>query len=120
MNIRSVALLTCCILFGASGCMKSSYTSGRPIAEDKVNQITDGVTTTEQILSWFGAPTSTTTLGDNILYVYRFTKTSGSGVYVPYYAQNNSKESTNELTITFDRVTGKVKAHSFQQGISKG
>ena len=94
MNIRSIALLIC-LLFGALGCMKSSHTSGHPIADDKVSQIVDGKTTSEEILAWFGAPTSTSTLGDNILYVYRFTKTTGSGVYVPYYAQNNSKVSLN-------------------------
>lgn len=122
MSILRFTLVACalaCCLALSGGCMKSKAITGRPIPDDKVAMIKDGETTSEQILVWFGAPDQQNTLGDLILYVYKYTEVEGSGWYAPYYGRHDTKQNCDELTITFDKTTGKVKAHSINRGINK-
>ncbi len=100
---------------GLQSCATSETVTGNPIDETLVSRIVDGQTTQDQIISWFGAPTTTSQLGDNVLYIYKYCKTSGSGLYTGYFGQTKSVEKCNELTVTFDKATGTVKAHNYQK-----
>jgi len=118
MSIVRSALIACALISAAllsAGCMQSKYTTGKPIPQDKVDMIVDGQTTSEQILVWFGAPTQQNTLGENLLYVYKYCENEGSGLALGYYAKMDSQENCDELTITFDKVTGRVKAHGIHR-----
>lgn len=96
-------------------CAASEVVTGNPIDESYVAKIVDGKTTETQIISWFGPPTTTSSIGDNVLYVYKHCKTSGTGFYTGYFGQTKSVEKCNQLTITFDKNTGTVKAHNYQK-----
>lgn len=100
---------------GIQSCATSETVTGNPIDETLVSKIVDGQTTEQQIITWFGAPATTSELGDNVLYIYKYCKTSGSGLYTGYFGQTKSVEKCNELTVTFDKATGTVKAHNFQK-----
>jgi outer membrane protein assembly factor BamE (lipoprotein component of BamABCDE complex) len=93
-------------------CASSQQTTGRPIDQPTVTKIIDGQTTADEILAWFGAPTSTSSLGENQLYIYKYCVSKGSGFYTGYFGQTKSEEKCDELTVTFNK-DGKVKAHNF-------
>jgi len=103
------------ISVGIQSCATSEAVTGNPIDETYVAKIVDGQTTENQVISWFGAPTTTSELGGNVLYIYKYCKTSGSGLYTGYFGQTKSVEKCNELTVTFDKASGTVKAHNYQK-----
>ncbi len=111
----AVVLAIAVLAVGIQSCATSEAITGSPIDPELVARIVDGQTTQDQIISWFGAPTTTSQLGDNVLYIYKYCKTSGSGLYTGYFGQTKSVEKCNELTVTFDKSTGTVKAHNFQK-----
>lgn len=109
--IAAVVFLSVCI----QSCATSEQITGNPIDETAVAKILDGKTTQDEIISWFGAPTTTSQLGDNVLYIYKYCKTSGSGFYTGYFGQTKTEERCNELTVTFEKATGTVKVHNFKK-----
>lgn len=121
-SFRAMKLLTLTLLvvFPLSmmleSCATSQQITGRPIDTKVVGQIVDGKTTSDQIITWFGAPTSTSSLGENQLYIYKYCISKGSGFYTGYFGQTKSEEKCDELTVTFDKE-GKVKAHNFVKRI---
>lgn len=117
MKTLSLAAIMAVLLVatGIQSCATSEAITGSPIDPTLVAKIVDGQTTQDQIITWFGAPTTTSQLGDNVLYIYKYCKTSGSGLYTGYFGQTKSVEKCNELTVTFDKATGTVKAHNFQK-----
>jgi outer membrane protein assembly factor BamE (lipoprotein component of BamABCDE complex) len=40
-----------------SGCATNEVTSGKPIPQSNVDQVVDGQTTVDQVITMFGAPT---------------------------------------------------------------
>jgi len=100
-------------------CATTSNIRGKPIDQAKVAMIKKGETTSDQILELFGSPSSQSALADNVLYVYQYCVTSGTAFSVGYYTSGSGKESCDELSITFDKTTGKVKASSFQKGVKE-
>lgn len=117
MKLSHFAILAAVVLLsaGLQSCATSETVTGNPIDSSLVARIVDGKTTEQQIITWFGAPTTTSELGENVLYIYKYCKTSGSGLYTGYFGQTKSVEKCNELTVTFDKTTGTVKAHNFQK-----
>jgi len=93
-------------------CATTQTVTGKPIDPGLVATIVDGETTQEQIISLFGAPTSTSQLGDYTLYVYKHCVIKGTAFSAGYFGQSKGEEKCDELTVTFDK-TGKVKAHNF-------
>ena len=88
--------------------------TGRPIDESKVRQIVKGKTTADEILAWFGAPTTTSRLGGNELFVYKHCTNQGSTLALPYIGKTETKEICNELTVTFNK-SGRVKAYNYRK-----
>ncbi len=112
-----VSLMIIVLAIATSGC--SIYgiktETGNPIVEDNVRKIVNGKTTGTQVFELFGAPTQTSILGDNELYVYKNCKTGGTAVAVPFVGQYGSKERCNTLTITLDKKTGIVQNYNYQR-----
>lgn len=117
MKWRILGLGILGLLALAFGCASSTHTSGRPIPQENVDRIVKGQTTVEQVIEWFGAPTSQSEMGGNILYTYVYSVEKGSGFSIGYYSEEKGKTQTDELTITFDKATGRVKTCSIQRGI---
>jgi outer membrane protein assembly factor BamE (lipoprotein component of BamABCDE complex) len=116
---RCLVAVICSLGFYTVGCSFQNNTSGHPIDDNKFTQIVDGETTSDQIIQLFGAPTSQSEMAGSLLYVYRYSVTKGSGLALPGMYTGDAKEQSDELTVTFDKTTGKVKAHSLQRGIGK-
>jgi outer membrane protein assembly factor BamE (lipoprotein component of BamABCDE complex) len=112
MTAILVILLLTSLSFCLESCATSSIVTGRPIDPSTVHNITDGQTKSEEIITWFGAPTTTSQLGDNALYIYKYCVSKGSGFSLGYYGNTSAEEKCDELTITFDKE-GIVKAHNF-------
>ncbi len=112
------SLLLLCIAVMMESCATSQQTTGRPIDPPTVRKIVDGQTTADDVLAWFGAPTSTSALGENQLYVYKYCVSKGSGFYTGYFGQTKTEEMCDELTVTFNKE-GKVKAHNFIKRIEQ-
>jgi hypothetical protein len=85
-----------------------NFETGKPINEKDVSKIVVGETTGSQVLSWFGAPTKITRLGDEEVFVYRYCKTEGSSTFIVFAGQTGTKEKCNELSVTLNKTTGKV------------
>jgi outer membrane protein assembly factor BamE (lipoprotein component of BamABCDE complex) len=98
--------------FSLESCAVSEQVTGRPIDTTLVQNIAEGKTKSEDIITWFGAPSSTSQLGDNTLYIYKYCVSKGSGVYTGYFGKTTTEEKCDELTVTFDKE-GMVKAHNF-------
>jgi len=114
------ALLVVGVALLFQSCATMSHVRGKPIDEAKVAMIKKGETTSDEILERFGSPESQSTLADNILYVYKYCVTSGTAFSIGYYTTGTGKESCDELSVTFDKTTGKVKAYSFQKANKGG
>jgi outer membrane protein assembly factor BamE (lipoprotein component of BamABCDE complex) len=112
-NVGSMLLLIVLSLL-LSDCATSKQTSGRQIDEVKVSQIKDGATSLNDIISLFGAPQTTSSIGNKTLYIYKYCVSEGSGIYTAYTSSVNRTESCDELVITFNQ-DAKVEAHSFQK-----
>jgi len=115
MALYSLALVAGTL---AQGCASSKHTSGHPIEQAKVDRIVKGKTTIDEIIEWFGAPTSQTDMGGNVLYTYSYTVSKGSAFSIGYYSSGSGKEEKDELTITFEKASGRVKTFSLQRGIN--
>jgi outer membrane protein assembly factor BamE (lipoprotein component of BamABCDE complex) len=87
--------------------------TGKPIEETQIEHIKKGLTTSAEIISLFGAPSLTSTVGEEELFIYKFCITD----YRVTQLSTSSKENCNELTLTFDKITGKVKDYNYRKRI---
>lgn len=113
-------VLPALLLGGASlqqGCAFGTQHTGRPINDSKVSQIVKGKTTIDDVITLFGAPQQQTEMAGNVLYIYRYTENKQRAFYFPYTSTSSGEETSDELTITFDKATGTVKTYSMQKGI---
>jgi outer membrane protein assembly factor BamE (lipoprotein component of BamABCDE complex) len=115
-NFLSIALLIALQMTVAlilQSCYTAKHVTGKPIEQAFVDKIRDGETTSEQIIAWFGAPTTTYTLGEDMVYLYKHCQTKGA-TFVPsrFFGQTKTEEICDELTVVIDK-TGKVKTHNF-------
>jgi outer membrane protein assembly factor BamE (lipoprotein component of BamABCDE complex) len=101
-----------------SSCMTMSTKTGRPIDESKLPLIVKGQTTVDDIIAWFGAPTTATPMEDSTIYIYKYCVTKGKGIYAGYVGKTQSEEICDELAITFDKQ-GKIKSYNFQKRIKE-
>ena len=86
--------------------------TGKKLNESTIAKIVDGETTGSQILVWFGAPTKSTRLGKEELFVYKQCTTDSSTITVTAIGHTGSKEKCDELSIVLDE-NGIVKNHGF-------
>lgn len=89
--------------------------TGNPINESNVRQIVNGKTTAGEVLGLFGAPTQTTALGGNEIYIYKNCKVGGAGVSVIGIGHTGTKERCNSLSVTIDKASGIVQSHNYQK-----
>jgi len=89
--------------------------TGNPINEDNVRRIVNGKTTASDVLGLFGAPTQTTTLGNNEIYIYKNCKVGGAGIRVIGVGHTGTKERCNSLSITIDKTSGIVQNYNYQK-----
>lgn len=89
--------------------------TGNPINEANVRQIVNGKTIASEVLGLFGAPTQTTTLGGNEIYIYKNCKVGGTGVSVVGIGHTGTKERCNSLSVTLDKASGIVQNYNFQK-----
>jgi hypothetical protein len=110
---KSLAIGVVLILV-ATGCAfhSASVETGKNLDTSSIAKIVDGSTTGSQILVWFGAPTKSTRLGKEELFVYKQCTTDSSSVAVTVIGHTGSKEKCDELSIVLDE-NGIVKNHGF-------
>jgi hypothetical protein len=124
------------ILLGAlsCGCISFSGSFGTEIPVESIPQIQDGLTTREQITSWFGPPSAfykpslldvmfeneedimkpQPALLDDV-YTYRYVETRSRLFFIPVLVAIFDAVAVSEtLTVFFDE-TGKVKYHAYRR-----
>ena len=117
-----------------SGCISFSGRFGTPIASENLPRIEDGVTTREEIMSWFGPPSAffnpslldvilgaeeeLTGPGPNLLddvYTYRYVETDSTLFFIPILIGIFDAEAVAEtLTVFFDD-DGRVEYHAYRR-----
>lgn len=113
--VLSVILLSGCIVSAGCSFHGVRNETGNPIAEANVQQIVNGKSTATDILGLFGAPTHTSTLGPNEVYVYKNCKTGGAGVSVLGLGHTGMTERCNSLSVTIDKGSGVVQSYNYQK-----
>ena len=103
-------LLAVLLCLGLSGCA----TSGKPIAQDKVLQIKEGITTKQEVLALLGNPSSDTLNGDGkeiLMYMYVNYKTRAS-TFIPVVGlmTGGGDMKQQSVQILIDK-TGKVEKY---------
>lgn len=112
----SAMLLLTILIQGCSGVAvtrKAMSSTGRPIDRAKVEQLVKGTTTEDQVVAWFGAPTTTSTSGNFDFLTYKYCETS-----VSMFA-GSQRDDCDILTVTVDRPTSKVTDYNLEEGIKK-
>jgi outer membrane protein assembly factor BamE (lipoprotein component of BamABCDE complex) len=112
----SVVVLAAVLIQGCSGMTvtrKTMSSTGREIDRAKVQQIAKGKTTSNEIITWFGAPTSTSTSGNFDFITYKYCETSVS-MWV-----GSQRDDCDTLTVTIDHSTSKVADYNLEEGIKK-
>ena len=107
--IISFGVILCLI-----GCVHTStWETGKPIRGVDMQKIIKDETTSKDIISIFGAPTSTSATGQEEFFVYQFCRET----FKVSRFSSASQKHCNELTIIFDKNTGKVKDYNYQKRI---
>ena len=110
-RLLSVGLVFAFLLMGCSY-HSAEVETGKSLDDSKINQIVDGETAGSQILVWFGAPSKSTRLGKEELFVYKHCTTDSSTLTVTAIGRTGSKENCDELSIVLNEE-GIVKNHGF-------
>ncbi len=117
--IFSVVVLTvvliqgCKSISGMTVTRKAVSSSGQDIDRAKVQQIAKGKTTSTEIITWFGAPTSTSASGNFNFITYKYCETS-----VSMWA-GSQRDDCDTLTVTINQTTSKVTGYNLEEGIKK-
>lgn len=112
----SAVLMSAILIQGCSGVAvtrKAMSSTGREIDRTKVQQIVKGKTTSDEIIAWFGAPSSTPTSGNYDFLTYKYCETSVS-MFV-----GSQREDCDILTVTIVNNTSKVTDYNLEEGIKK-
>ena len=106
------AIFAICLLVNVSGCSIFNHQMGTKITDRQLQSITKGETTTDVLMTTFGAPDKTLNSGDDTMYVYNYEviKSIGrnvhetvtfvcdkNGVVKDYIANRKAKSTGNAL-----------------------
>ena len=136
---RKLWILGAILLGGvSSGCISFSGSFGTEIPVESIPQIQDGITTREQIMSWFGPPSAffnptflDVILGEedemmdsevgllNDVFTYRYIENKSTLLFVPILVGFVDTVAVSEtLTIFFDE-NGRVKYHAYRRDVPR-
>lgn len=104
----------CVVMVLSVGCSYHSgkVETGKSLTQSSIDRIVDGETTGSQILVWFGAPSKSSRLGKEELFVYKHCTTDSSTLTVTALGHSGSKEKCDELSVVLGE-NGIVKNHGF-------
>jgi outer membrane protein assembly factor BamE (lipoprotein component of BamABCDE complex) len=113
--MKKIFSLLAMIIF-LTGCATATNTVGRPIPQENVSRIKKGVTTQENILSWFGEPSSVTIneKGENI---YSYTYITATATCNPSGCKSDGIQQILMVTMN---PNGKVVSFSNTAGNGLG
>ena len=111
---KSILLIGVVLLLFLAGCSfhSAKVETGKKLDQSAIDKIADGETSGSQILVWFGAPTKSTRLGREELFVYKQCTTDSSSFSLTAIGHTGSKEKCDELSIVLNE-NGIVKNHGF-------
>ena len=106
--------ITCIASLLLTGCSIHSgkVETGKPLNKASIDKIVNGETTGGEILAYFGAPTKTSRLGKEELFVYRHCLTASSHFSTAGLGSSKSQDRCDELSVVLD-ADGIVKSHGF-------
>lgn len=112
--MRKIFVAGFILVFMLVGCSYHSgeVTTGKALNEAAINKIVDGETTGGQILAWFGAPSNSSRLGKEELFVYKHCTTDSSSISTVGLGRSGAEEKCNELSVVLGE-DGIVKNHGF-------
>jgi hypothetical protein len=137
--IKSLGVLSGVLaVLALSGCISFSGHFGTRIRIENIPRIEDGVTTREEVMSWFGPPSAffnptflDVILGDedemigfeetvlNEIYTYRYIENESTLLFFPIlFGLFNTVAVSDTLTIFFDE-TGRVQYHAYRRDVSR-
>ena len=100
--MKKVVLLATLVFSGLflTGCFISphSFTQGKPIADNKVEKIVKGKTTKEEVINWFGVPTTIIKKGDKTATEGTTAAAPSPNIALPYFAQGVQSTPSGEVS----------------------
>ena len=96
-------------------CTKSATLEGKPIPAERVSGIVAGQTTEEEIREWFGPPADVVVTDTGKVLTYRYRKSSGGVLSIPFLGIGGGVASGQMLIVTLDGG-GRVVRHTFIGG----
>ncbi len=96
-------------------CTKSATLEGKPIPAERVSGIVAGQTTEEEIREWFGPPADVVVTDTGKVLTYRYSKSSGGVLSIPFLGIGGGVASGQMLIVTLDGG-GRVVRHTFIGG----
>jgi len=114
MKVKMFVALCVVVMLLTVGCSYHSgeVETGKALPQSSVDKIVDGETTGSQILVWFGAPSKSSRLGKEEIFVYKHCMTDSSTLTVTALGHSGSKEKCDELSVVLGE-NGVVKNHGF-------
>jgi outer membrane protein assembly factor BamE (lipoprotein component of BamABCDE complex) len=91
------------LLLGFWGCATSSYISGKDFDMSKVQKIEKGVTTQNEITSWFGQPQSKYLMNNLEIWTYMYVQGQAKATSYVFTMNIKGQSSYKSLSITFDK-----------------
>jgi len=131
LGVVVTSMISCAAALGGAMLNTSKSVSGKAVDLDKISQLERGFTTSAQVVTLFGQPTTITAAGPNDLYVYKQCQQGSTGVGggvlgigkkvggLGAVGVENTKQKCNELTVIIDRTTDKVVDYSYLKEFGK-
>jgi hypothetical protein len=137
--VKKLRVLGAILLGGMlSGCISFSGHFGTKIRVEHIPQIQDGVTTREEIMSWFGPPSAffnpsflDVILGDedemmdsgaavlNDVYSYRYIENESTLFFIPILVGIFDAVAVSETLIIFFDENGRVEYHAYRRDVPR-
>jgi hypothetical protein len=117
--VRLLAIVAVVVVVLAPGCAARRPINGRDIGKDQVRAIVPYETTEQEILDWFGRPTSLLRYPDGSKeYAYKYTGWIDRRVNLLVHSRTTTTKEHKKLSVRLDegRVTGFVYTNSAAPG----
>ena len=96
------ATLPIFLAFTLSGCFIARNTNNEPLNAERLNGLKPGVTTAQEVVDLFGAPTDVVQLGRRSAYRFDFTVTKRAGLFLIVLGLFNDDTRSDRLWVFFD------------------
>jgi outer membrane protein assembly factor BamE (lipoprotein component of BamABCDE complex) len=90
------------LLFLAPACAVARSTENEPLAPERLAKLTPGTSTAKDVVALLGAPADVVQLGKRSAYLYRYTATKRTGLWLVVVGLYNADTRSDRAWVFFD------------------